>query len=83
MSDGHAECNLAMLRQLEAEARELLPSLDQLDPERSAWLQEVTSSGDDPLKQVSLGSCPARPGTSLTQPARSPQCPGPGARKIA
>jgi hypothetical protein len=55
MSYGHAERNLAMLRQLEAETRELLASLDQLDPERSAWLQEVTSSGDDPLKQVSPG----------------------------
>ena len=32
MSYGHAERNLAMLRQLEAETRELLASLDQLDP---------------------------------------------------
>ena len=55
MSYGHAERNLAMLRQFEAETRELLASLDQLDPERSAWLQEVSGSGDDPLKQVSLG----------------------------
>ena len=44
MSYGHAERNLAMLRQLEAETRELLASLDQLNPDRSAWLQEVTSS---------------------------------------
>jgi LuxR family maltose regulon positive regulatory protein len=50
MSYGHAERNLAMLRQLEAETRELLASLDGLDPERSAWRQEATSSGDDPLK---------------------------------
>ena len=56
MSYGHAERNLAMLRQLEAETRELLASLDQLDAERSAWLQEVSGSGDDPLKQVSLGA---------------------------
>jgi DNA-binding CsgD family transcriptional regulator len=55
MSYGHAERNLAMLRQLEAETWELLASLDQLDSERSARLQEVTSSGDDPLKQVSPG----------------------------
>jgi DNA-binding CsgD family transcriptional regulator len=50
MSYGHAERNLATLRQLEAETRELMASLDQLNPERSAWLQEVTSSGDDSLK---------------------------------
>jgi hypothetical protein len=55
MSYGHAERNLAVLRQLEAETRELLASLDQLDPDRSARVPEVTSSGDDPLKQVSVG----------------------------
>jgi hypothetical protein len=44
---GHAERNLALLRQLEAETRQLLESLDQPDPEQSAWLQEVTGGGDD------------------------------------
>jgi hypothetical protein len=39
---GHAERNLALLRQLEAETRQLLESLDQPDPDQSAWLQEVT-----------------------------------------
>jgi NAD(P)-dependent dehydrogenase (short-subunit alcohol dehydrogenase family) len=39
---GHAERNLALLRQLEAEIRQLLESLDQPDREQSAWLQEVT-----------------------------------------
>ena len=43
MAYGHAERNLALLRQLEAETRQLLESLDQPDPEQSAWLQEVTS----------------------------------------
>lgn len=52
MSYGHAERNLATLRQLEAETRELMASLDLLNPERSAWLQEVTSSRDDSLKQL-------------------------------
>ena len=47
MAYGHAERNLALLRQLEAETRRLLESLDQPDPEQSAWLQEVTSRGDD------------------------------------
>jgi hypothetical protein len=43
MGYGHAERNLALIRQLEAETRDLLETLDQLDPEQSAWLQEVTS----------------------------------------
>jgi hypothetical protein len=47
MAYGHAERNLALLRQLEAETRQLLKSQDQPDPEQSAWLQEVTCSGDD------------------------------------
>lgn len=41
MTYGHAERNLAFLRQLEAETRQLLEHLDQPDPEQSAWLQEV------------------------------------------
>ena len=41
MAYGHAERNLAVLRQLEAETRQLLESLDQPDPEQSAWLQEA------------------------------------------
>ncbi len=47
MAYGHAERNLALLRQLEAETRQLLETLDQPDPEQSAWLREVTSTGDD------------------------------------
>jgi hypothetical protein len=42
MPYGHAERNLALVRQLEAQTRQLLESLDRLDPEQSAWLQEVT-----------------------------------------
>jgi len=45
MAYGHAERNLALVRQLNAETRKLLGSLDQLDTEQSAWLQEVTSPG--------------------------------------
>jgi hypothetical protein len=45
MAYGHAERNLALLRQLEAETGQLLESLDQPDPEQSAWLQEVASRG--------------------------------------
>jgi len=47
MAYGHAERNLALLRQLEAETRQLLEHLDQLDPEQSAWLQEATGTADD------------------------------------
>jgi hypothetical protein len=43
MGYGHAERNLALIRLLEAETRELLGTLGQPDPEQSAWLQEVTS----------------------------------------
>jgi hypothetical protein len=42
MTYGHAERNLALIRQLEAETRKLLGSPDQLDPEHSARLQEAT-----------------------------------------
>ena len=45
MAYGHAERNLALIRQLEAETQRLLGSLDQPGPEQSAWLQEVTSPG--------------------------------------
>jgi hypothetical protein len=47
MAYAHAERNLAILRQLEAETCRLLESLDEPDPEQSAWLQEVTSRRDD------------------------------------
>jgi len=43
MGYGHAERNLALIRRLEAETRDLLETLDQPDPEQSAWLQEITS----------------------------------------
>jgi len=40
MAYGHAERNLILIRQLEAETRQLLERLDQPDAEQSAWLQE-------------------------------------------
>ena len=40
MAYGHAERNLVLIRQLEAETRQLLERLDQPDAEQSAWLQE-------------------------------------------
>jgi hypothetical protein len=44
MAYGHAERNLALIRQLEAETRKLLGRLNQLDPEQSAWVQEITGA---------------------------------------
>jgi hypothetical protein len=41
MAYGHAERNLAFLRQLEAETRQLLQNLGQPDPEQPVRLQEV------------------------------------------
>jgi hypothetical protein len=40
MAYGHAERNLALPRQIEAESRQLLEGLDQPDPEQSAWLHD-------------------------------------------
>jgi hypothetical protein len=44
MAYGHAERNLALIRQLEAETRQLLDSLPQLDREQSAWPEDTGSS---------------------------------------
>ena len=49
MAYGHAERNLVLLRQLEAETRQLLESLDRPDPEQ--WVcqpdcQEASSRGE-------------------------------------
>ncbi len=41
MAYGHAGRNLAAIRQLEAETRELLSGSPQPDPEQSRWLQET------------------------------------------
>jgi hypothetical protein len=62
MGYGHAERNLALIRQLEAETMELLDTLNRHDPEQTAWLQEVISqkgrrlSDADPRRQRRLGS---------------------------
>ena len=43
MAYGHAERNLALIRLLEAETRQLLGSLGRRDHEQSACLQDTTS----------------------------------------
>src|SRR5580692_4249246 len=63
MAYGHAERNLALLRQLETETRQLLASLDPPDPEQSAWLQEVTSrSGSRPARRSAASALRTHPG---------------------
>ena len=42
MAYGHAERVVATIRQLEAETKELLNSLDHLDPEQARWLEDVS-----------------------------------------
>ena len=42
MAYGHAERNLALIRQLEAETRQLLPTVTQPDPEQAAWMLEAS-----------------------------------------
>jgi hypothetical protein len=42
MAYGHAERNLAPIRRLEAETRQLLASVTQPDPEQSASLREAS-----------------------------------------
>jgi hypothetical protein len=52
MAYGHAERNLSLIRQLEAETVQLLEGMDELDPEQSAWLHQVTVAG-----RLASGEC--------------------------
>ena len=45
MAYGHAERNLALIHQLEAETAQLLDRAAEPDPEESAWLRDVASQG--------------------------------------
>jgi hypothetical protein len=67
MAYGHAERNLAFLRQLEAETRQLLQSLDQPDPEQSAWLQEA--SGKEMADEAGIARRPGELPRSGATPA--------------
>lgn len=46
MAFGHAERNLDPAAPARSRTRQLLESLDQPDPQQSAWLQEVTTRAD-------------------------------------
>jgi hypothetical protein len=63
MAYGHAERNLALIHQLEAETRALLGGLDQLDLEQSAWLQDRHRCWPDRLQPSTAGT-----GTSVRPP---------------
>ena len=47
MAYGHAERNLAAIRALEAETRQLLGTVTRLNQEQSAWLGEAANPGDN------------------------------------
>jgi len=55
MAYGHAERNLAAIRQLEAETRELLSGLPQLDLEQLQWLQETAEARPEPACRLETG----------------------------
>jgi hypothetical protein len=63
MSYGHAERNLVLIRQLEAETRQLLESLGQPDAEQPAWLQTARLAPPSPRM-------PAEDGWASTDPGR-------------
>jgi hypothetical protein len=67
MAYGHAERNLAFLRQLEAETRQLLESLDQPDHEQSAWLRE--DSGQEMADEAGIAGRPGELPRSGATPA--------------
>ncbi len=52
MAYGHAERNLAAIRLLETETRELLSSSVQLSPEQSRWLQAAADSASRRLQSA-------------------------------
>jgi len=59
MAYGHAERTLAAIRLLEAETRELLDDLPQLDPEQSQWRQEITARRSQRCGQPAVAELPA------------------------
>jgi hypothetical protein len=59
MAYGHAERNLALIRQLEAETRQLLASMDQPDAQQPAWLQESGLALPAPRAAAELTRVPA------------------------
>ena len=78
MAYGHAERNLTLIRQLEAETRKLLGSLNQLDPEQSAWLHGVTGGrgGQRVADDADPGLCRGHWVSTSHRPPRRRMVPG-------
>ena len=70
MAYGHAERNLTLVRLLEAETTNLLRTLEQLDPEQSAWLQDHHRS-----RPLRAQSAPAAAADRMMLAAESPGVP--------
>lgn len=66
MAYGHAERNLVLIRELEAETRQLPGSLDQLNPEQPSRLQNGSQVArhEDSLPVIDLEMTGDRPGAS-------------------
>lgn len=65
MAYGHAERNLAHIRQLEAETAQLLGGVAEPGPEQSVWLRDAEAS----VSRASSASASAKP--SVLPPPRS------------
>ena len=76
MAYGHAERNLALIRLLEAETRQVLTGVSQPDPEQSAWLQEITSPGKQAVSQVSALTAQNPAVEAAPDTSRSPDATG-------
>ena len=73
MSYGHAERNLVAIRQLEAETRELLLGLDELDPEQAQWLKATAPLASEHHGLLAAEcSAIARSGTQHRLPSHQP-----------
>ena len=66
MAYGHAERNLALIRQLEAETRQLLERLDQSAAEQSACLQTARLAPPPPRIPAEDGSASTDQNEKLT-----------------
>jgi hypothetical protein len=74
MAYGHAERTLAAIRLLEAETRELLSSLAQLDPEHRQWLQDAADGAAQRLRSTSepLTDGPSSTGSQASSATGAP-----------
>jgi hypothetical protein len=67
MAYGHAERNLALIHQLEAETAQLLGDVTEPNPEQSAWLRDVASQGKPTVTPAASQGRQPPPSRPLTQ----------------